>query len=61
VESPQALAAASDIILSTVTSSSALEPRVRHAPFLTPRHTYADLNSVSPALKQAHRRRRHRY
>jgi 3-hydroxyisobutyrate dehydrogenase len=52
VESPQALAAASDVILSTVTSSSALDAARQHAPFLTSRHTYADLNSVSPALKQ---------
>jgi len=52
VESPQALAAASDVILSTVTSSSALEAARQHAPFLASRHTYADLNSVSPALKQ---------
>ena len=52
VESPQALAAASDVIFSTVTSSSALDAATQNAPFLTPRHTYADLNSVSPALKQ---------
>ena len=52
VGSPQALAAASDIILSTVTSSSALDAVTQNAPFLTPRHIYADLNSVSPALKQ---------
>jgi 3-hydroxyisobutyrate dehydrogenase-like beta-hydroxyacid dehydrogenase len=52
VDSPQALAAASDLIFSTVTSSSALDAARQHAPFLTPRHTYADLNSVSPALKQ---------
>src|SRR5256885_12745016 len=52
VNSPQALADASDVIFSTVTSSSALEAAKQHAPFLTPRHTYADLNSVSPALKQ---------
>jgi len=52
VESPQALAAACDVILSTVTSSSALDAARQHAPFLTARHTYADLNSVSPALKQ---------
>ncbi|HUK32779.1 MAG TPA: DUF1932 domain-containing protein [Vicinamibacterales bacterium] len=52
VDSPNALAAASDIILSAVTSSSALEAAKQHAPFLTNRHTYADINSVSPALKQ---------
>jgi 3-hydroxyisobutyrate dehydrogenase-like beta-hydroxyacid dehydrogenase len=52
VDSPQALAEAADILLSTVTSSSALDAARQHAPFLTRRHTYADLNSVSPALKQ---------
>jgi len=52
VESLQALAAASEIIFSTVTSSSALDAAQQSAPFLTSRHTYADLNSVSPALKQ---------
>ncbi len=52
VESPAALDAACDVLLSTVTSSSALEAAVQHAPFLQPRHLYADLNSVSPALKR---------
>ena len=52
VESPEALAAACDIILSTVTSSSSLDAAKQTVAFLTPRHTYADLNSVSPALKQ---------
>ena len=52
VDSPQALAASSDVIFSAVTSSSALEAAKQNAPFLTSRHTYADINSVSPALKQ---------
>jgi 3-hydroxyisobutyrate dehydrogenase-like beta-hydroxyacid dehydrogenase len=52
VESPAALAAACDILFSTVTSSSAIDAAREHAPHLTPRHIYADLNSVSPALKQ---------
>jgi len=52
VDSPQALAASSDVIFSAVTSSSALEAATQNAPFLTARHTYADINSVSPALKQ---------
>jgi 3-hydroxyisobutyrate dehydrogenase-like beta-hydroxyacid dehydrogenase len=52
VESPAALAAAADILLSTVTSGSALDAASAVAPFLGPRHLYADLNSVSPALKQ---------
>ncbi len=53
VDSPKALAEASGIIFSAVTSSSALDAATQHAPFLTSRHTYADINSVSPALKQA--------
>jgi 3-hydroxyisobutyrate dehydrogenase-like beta-hydroxyacid dehydrogenase len=52
VESPSALAASSEIIFSAVTSSSALDAAKQNAPFLTSRHTYADINSVSPALKQ---------
>src|SRR5215831_13686139 len=52
VESPQALAASSDVIFSAVTSSSALDAARQNAPYLTTRHTYADINSVSPALKQ---------
>ena len=52
VESPAALAAACDIILSTVTSSSSLDAAKQTVAFLASRHTYADLNSVSPALKQ---------
>jgi 3-hydroxyisobutyrate dehydrogenase len=52
VESPGALAAAAEIVLSTVTSSSAREAAAAAAPFLGPAHLYADLNSVSPALKQ---------
>ena len=53
VESPAELARSSDILLSTVTSSSALEAAQQTVAFLDPRHTYADLNSVSPALKQS--------
>ena len=52
VESPEELANVSAILFSTVTSSSALDAATQTAPFLTGRHTYADLNSVSPALKQ---------
>src|SRR5262249_60646469 len=52
VESPAALAVSSDLLLSTVTSSSALAAARQSVPFLEPRHLYADLNSVSPALKQ---------
>jgi len=52
VESSAALARASEILLSTVTSSSALEAATAIVPFLESRHLYADLNSVSPACKQ---------
>jgi 3-hydroxyisobutyrate dehydrogenase-like beta-hydroxyacid dehydrogenase len=52
VESPEALAKACDIIFSTVTSSSSLDAATQMVAFLASRHTYADLNSVSPALKQ---------
>ena len=52
VTSPAELAGSCDILMSTVTSSSALDAAAQHAPFLTPRHVYADLNSVSPALKR---------
>jgi 3-hydroxyisobutyrate dehydrogenase-like beta-hydroxyacid dehydrogenase len=52
VESSAALTQSSDILLSTVTSSAALDAATETAPFLEPRHVYADLNSVSPARKQ---------
>jgi 3-hydroxyisobutyrate dehydrogenase-like beta-hydroxyacid dehydrogenase len=46
------LAASARIIFSTVTCARALEAARETAPFLKPHHIYADLNSVSPALKQ---------
>jgi 3-hydroxyisobutyrate dehydrogenase-like beta-hydroxyacid dehydrogenase len=52
VQSPAALAEAGEILFSTVTSSSARDAATQHAAFLGARHLYADLNSVSPALKQ---------
>ena len=52
VESSEELARAADILLSTVTSSSASDAARQTAPFLQPRHIYVDLNSVSPALKR---------
>jgi 3-hydroxyisobutyrate dehydrogenase-like beta-hydroxyacid dehydrogenase len=52
VASSAELARESDIVLSTVTSSAALEAAAETAPFLDAHHFYADLNSVSPALKQ---------
>ena len=53
VESSGELTAASTTSFSTVTASSALEAAEQTAPFLDKRHLYADLNSVSPATKQA--------
>jgi len=52
VHSNAALAQASDVLFSTVTSTSALDAAKQTAAFLDRRHIYADLNSVSPALKQ---------
>ena len=52
VKSSSELARASEILFSTVTSSAALEAAIQTAPFLDARHVYADLNSVSPALKR---------
>jgi 3-hydroxyisobutyrate dehydrogenase-like beta-hydroxyacid dehydrogenase len=47
------LAQASDIIFSTVTANQAAAAAEQTAPYLEARHLYADLNSVSPGLKQA--------
>ena len=59
VSSPSELAAAADILISTVTCSSALGAAQQSAPFLRPasdprgpQHLYADLNSVSPGVKR---------
>jgi len=48
-----ALAAASDIIFSTVTANQAGSAAAQTAPHLSSHHLYADLNSVSPGLKQS--------
>ncbi len=53
LESNAELAASSDILLSTVTANRAAEAAEQTAPYLASRHIYADLNSVSPALKQS--------
>jgi 3-hydroxyisobutyrate dehydrogenase-like beta-hydroxyacid dehydrogenase len=52
VESNRDLAESARIIFSTVTCARAREAAEQTAPFLKPHHIYADLNSVSPALKQ---------
>src|SRR5262249_24920650 len=46
------LADSAQIIFSTVTCARAKEAAQQTARFLAPKHIYADLNSVSPALKQ---------
>jgi len=52
VESNRELAESARILFSTVTCARAKEAAEQTAPFLKPHHIYADLNSVSPALKQ---------
>jgi len=52
VENNQALAEACDIMLSAVTADQALSAAEQNASFLAASHLYADLNSVSPGLKQ---------
>src|SRR5262245_10276560 len=52
-DSSEALAQASDILLSTVTADAAVKAAEQTAPYLAGRHLYMDLNSVSPALKQS--------
>jgi 3-hydroxyisobutyrate dehydrogenase len=46
------LAGSAQIIFSTVTCSRAKQAAEQTAPFLKQQHIYADLNSVSPAVKQ---------
>jgi len=53
VDSSQTLAHTADLLLSTVTANAAAEAAEQTAPFLESRHFYADLNSVSPTLKQS--------
>jgi 3-hydroxyisobutyrate dehydrogenase-like beta-hydroxyacid dehydrogenase len=52
VESNQELAESAEILFSTVTCARAREAAEQTVPFLKPHHIYADLNSVSPAVKQ---------
>ena len=53
VETNEELARASEIVLSTVTPNQAALAAEQNAPYLDVRHLYADLNSVSPGLKQS--------
>ena len=52
VESPRALAARAQVILSVVTAASAYDAAEGLARDLTADHLFVDLNSVSPATKQ---------
>ena len=52
LSSNRELAESARILFSTVTCAQAKEAAEQTAPFLKPHHIYADLNSVSPALKQ---------
>jgi 3-hydroxyisobutyrate dehydrogenase-like beta-hydroxyacid dehydrogenase len=52
VDTNAELAESCDIVLSAVTADQALNAAEQNAPYLTPHHIYADLNSVSPGVKQ---------
>jgi 3-hydroxyisobutyrate dehydrogenase-like beta-hydroxyacid dehydrogenase len=52
-DSSEDLARSSDVLFSTVTASSTEQAASQTAPYLESRHFYADLNSVSPAVKQS--------
>ena len=52
VDSNRELADSARIIFSTVTCANAKQAAQQTAPYLKSEHIYADLNSVSPALKQ---------
>jgi len=53
VSTNRELAESCDIIMSAVTADQAWNAAHQNAPHLTGRHIYADLNSVSPGVKQA--------
>ncbi|HEX5227780.1 MAG TPA: DUF1932 domain-containing protein [Bryobacteraceae bacterium] len=53
VETNRELAEACDIMMSAVTADQALNAAQQNAPYLTARHIYADLNSVSPGMKRS--------
>ena len=53
VDTNQELAESCDIMLSAVTANQARNAAEQSAPYLTADHIYADLNSVSPGLKQS--------
>jgi 3-hydroxyisobutyrate dehydrogenase-like beta-hydroxyacid dehydrogenase len=53
VGSNRELAESCDIMMSAVTANQAASAAEQNAPYLTANHIYADLNSVSPGLKQS--------
>jgi 3-hydroxyisobutyrate dehydrogenase-like beta-hydroxyacid dehydrogenase len=53
VETNGELAQSCDILMSAVTADQALHAAEQNAPHLTAQHIYADLNSVSPGVKQS--------
>jgi 3-hydroxyisobutyrate dehydrogenase-like beta-hydroxyacid dehydrogenase len=53
LETNEQLAQSCETILSTVTSNQAASAARENAPYLGTHHVYADLNSVSPSLKQS--------
>jgi 3-hydroxyisobutyrate dehydrogenase-like beta-hydroxyacid dehydrogenase len=52
VDSSKALASSAAVLISAVTADQAVAAARQIAPFLTPQHLYADLNSVSPKAKE---------
>lgn len=53
METNRELAQSCDILMSAVTANQAANAAGQNAPHLTSEHIYADLNSVSPRLKQS--------
>jgi 3-hydroxyisobutyrate dehydrogenase-like beta-hydroxyacid dehydrogenase len=53
LDSIEALARTSNVLLCLVTANTAVAAAEQTAPFLDARHLYVDLTSVSPALKQS--------
>jgi 3-hydroxyisobutyrate dehydrogenase-like beta-hydroxyacid dehydrogenase len=53
VDSNRELAESCDIMLSAVTANQAANAAEQNSPYLNSKHIYADLNSVSPGLKQS--------
>ena len=52
VRSPADLAAVAEVIISAVTADQAGPAAEQNAPYLTSKHLYCDLNSISPKAKE---------